>query len=147
AEGLLVDEAGEVDTPAVRELLARHGRLVVKPNWGNRGVGVATDVRDLATLARARARAQAIDLDEEVLIEPYVTGTNVRGAVIGGQALGAVGVVRPTLQVGRSAAAQVEALNREPRRGSWAAPSVCSMDQIEAEEDLEGHLEVYGLEL
>lgn len=146
-EGLLVDETGEVDAPEVRAMLARHGRLVVKPNWGNRGVGVATDVRDLATLARARARARAIDLDEEVLIEPYIAGTNLRVAVIGGQALAAVEVVRPTLAVGRSAAAQVEALNRDARRGSWATPSLCPMDQIEAEEDLEGHLEVYGLDL
>lgn len=47
---VLLDEDVEADTPAVRALLRRHGRLVVKPNWGNRGVGVATDVRDLATL-------------------------------------------------------------------------------------------------
>lgn len=147
AEGVLIDEAGDIHGPAVRELLARHGRLVVKPNWGNRGVGVATDVRDLATLIRARDRARAIDLDEEVLVEPFIAGTNLRVAVIGGRAIAAVEVVRPKLATGRSAEAQVAALNRDPRRGTWTAPSLRSMDQIEAEEDLEGHLEVYGLDL
>jgi cyanophycin synthetase len=147
AEGVLVDEAGDIAGPAVRALLARHGRLVVKPNWGNRGIGVATDVRDLATLGRARERARAIDLDEEVLVEPFIAGTNVRVAVIAGQALAAVEVVRPKLQAGRSAAAQVAALNRDPQRGTWSAPSLCPIDQIEADEDLAGHLEVYELDL
>ncbi|WP_434416298.1 hypothetical protein [Nannocystis pusilla] len=147
AEGVLVDEAGDIHGPAVQELLARHGRLVVKPNWGNRGVGVATDVRDLATLTRARDRARAIDLDEEVLVEPFIPGTNLRVAVIGGQPIAAVEVVRPKLAAGSSAEAQVATLNRDLRRGTWTAPSLCPMDQIEIEEDLEGHLEVYGLEL
>lgn len=144
---VLLDEDVEADTPAVRALLRRHGRLVVKPNWGNRGVGVATDVRDLATLRRARVRAQELDLDEEVLVEPYVAGTNLRVSVIGGQAVAAAEVQRPRLTSGASAAAQVEELNRDPRRGSWQAPRLCAMDQIEADEDLAGHLAVYGLSL
>jgi D-alanine-D-alanine ligase-like ATP-grasp enzyme len=132
---------------AVQALLERCGRVVVKPNWGNRGVAVATDVRDLETFARARERAQAADLDEEVVVEPYVAGTNLRVAVIGGQAVAAAEVQRPRLVAGASASQQVAALNRDPRRGSWRAPGTCSMDQIEPEEDLEGHLEVYGLDL
>lgn len=146
-EGLLLDEEDAGEGPALRELLARHGRLVVKPNWGNRGVGVATDVRDMRTLARARARAQALDLDEEVLVEPFVAGTNLRVAVIGGRALAAAEVQRPRLRAGARAGSQVEALNADPRRGSWRAPGLCPMDQIEADEDLAGHLEVYGLSL
>lgn len=147
AEGLLLDERDEEGGPAARALLAAHGRLVVKPNWGNRGVGVATDVRDLATLARARARAAELDLDEEVLIEPYLAGTNLRVAVIGGRALAACEVQRPRLAAGARAAEQVAALNADPRRGSWRAPGLCPIDQIEADEDLAGHLAVYGLTL
>lgn len=146
-EDVLLDEDDDAGGPAVRALLRRCGRVVVKPNWGNRGVGVATDVRDLATLARARARAQALDLDEEVLVEPYVAGTNLRVSVIGGQAIAAAEVQRPRLVAGASAAAQVAALNRDPRRGSWKNPRLCPMDQIEPDEDLAGHLEVYGLSL
>ncbi|HEY8379950.1 MAG TPA: hypothetical protein VIK91_25845, partial [Nannocystis sp.] len=147
AEGLLVDEAGAIDGPEVRAWLARHGRLVVKPNWGNRGIGVTTDVRDLETLARARERARAVDLDEEVLLEPYIAGTNVRIAVIGGRAIAAAEVQRPRLQPGTSAAAQVAAYNRDPRRGSWQTKDLAPMDQIEPEEDLEAHLEAHGLSL
>lgn len=147
AQGLLLDESDAVDGPAVQALLHRHGRVVVKPNWGNRGVGVTTDVRDLATLARACARARAIDFDEEVLIEPFIAGTNVRVAVIGGQAIAAAEIQRPTLLPGHSAAAQVAGYNRDPRRGTWTAPSLCPIDQIEVEEDLAGHLEVHGLGL
>lgn len=147
AAGLLLDETDAADGPEVRALLRRHGRLVVKPNWGNRGVGVTTDVRDLATLARARARARAIDLDEEVLIEPYIAGTNLRVAVIGGQAVAACEVQRPRLSPGASAGAQVAALNRDPRRGAWQTKGLCPIDQIEPEEDLVGHLEAHGLSL
>lgn len=146
-EDVLLDEKDDDDAPAVRALLQRHGRLVVKPNWGNRGMAVATDIRDLATLARARARAQEADLDEEVVVEPYIAGTNLRIAVVGGQAIAAAEVQRPRLVAGTSAAQQVAAINRDPRRGSWRSPGLCPLDQIEAEEDLEGHLEVYGLEL
>lgn len=146
-EDVLLDEDDDHDGPAVRALLARHGRAVVKPNWGNRGAGVATDVRDLETLARARARAQALDLDEEVLVEPFVPGTNLRVAVVGGRAVAAAEIQRPRLVAGSSAAAQIARLNRDPRRGSWRAPRLCSLDAIEPEEDLLGHLEVHGLTL
>lgn len=144
---LLIDEADDPRGPAVKAMLARHGRLVVKPNWGNRGVGVATDVRDLKTLARARARARALDLDEEVVVEPYVAGTNLRVAVIGGRFAAAAEVQRPLLSEGTGADRQVAALNADPRRGSWQAPDLRSMDQIEPEEDLRAHLAVYGLGL
>jgi cyanophycin synthetase len=142
----MLDEADE-DVSAVQAMIDRCGRVVVKPNWGNRGIAVATDVRDMRTFARARERAQAADLDEEVVVEPYVAGTNLRVAVIGGQALAAAEVQRPRLVAGASALEQVAALNRDPRRGSWQTPGTCSMDQIEPEEDLGGHLEVYGLDL
>jgi D-alanine-D-alanine ligase-like ATP-grasp enzyme len=142
--GVLVDEGDDAGGAEVRGLLARHGRLVVKPNWGNRGVGVTTDVRTLAAARRACARAQAVDLDEEALVEPYVAGTNLRVCVIGGEFVAAAEVQRPRLVAGTPVAGQIAEINRDPRRGSWQVPGLQSMDQIVAEEDLEAHLAVHG---
>jgi D-alanine-D-alanine ligase-like ATP-grasp enzyme len=144
--GVLVDEEDDV-TAVGREALARWGRVVVKPNWGNRGVGVTTDCRTLEVIRRAVARAQAIDDDEEAVVEPFVAGTNVRVCVIGGQFAAAAEVQRPVLRAGRSAAAQVAAMNEDVRRGSWDAPGLQPMDRVVAEEDLAGHLEVHGVKL
>jgi D-alanine-D-alanine ligase-like ATP-grasp enzyme len=142
---VLLDETDELERAA--ELLARRGRVVVKPNWGNRGAGVTTDVRDLEVLARARARARALDLDEEVVVEPFVAGTNVRVAVIGGRCVAACEVVRPRLRAGGRIDEQVAGWNADPRRGSWDAPSLRPLDRLEPEEDLLPHLRVHGLRL
>jgi len=144
---LLLDEGDDPRGPAARAMLARFGRLVVKPNWGNRGVGVTTDVRSLPLLARARARARALDLDEEVVVEPYVAGTNLRIAVIGGRFAAAAEVQRPLLVAGRRVDEQIAALNADPRRGSWATPSLRPMDLLEPEEDLLAHLRLHGIGL
>lgn len=146
-EGVLVDEGDDAGGAAVRELLGRCGRVVVKPNWGNRGVGISTDVRTLARVKRAVARAQAVDMDEEAVVEPYVDGTNVRVAVIGGEFVAAAEVQRPVLVGGTSAQAQVERWNTDARRGAWTRPGLQSMDVIEAEEDLVEHLRVHGFSL
>ena len=144
---LLIDEGDDPRGPAAAAMLGRYGRLVVKPNWGNRGVGVTTDVRSLKLLARARARARALDLDEEVVVEPYVEGTNLRISVIGGRFAAAAEVQRPLLVPGRRVDEQIAALNADPRRGSWTAPSLRAMDQLEPEEDLLAHLRLHGLGL
>lgn len=141
---IMLDESDDTSTAA--PMLAQHGRVVVKPNWGNRGVGVTTDVRTLAVLRRARTRAQEIDLDEEVVVEPYVAGTNLRIAVVGGRFVAAAEVQRPTLVAG-GVAEQIAALNADPRRGSWDAPSLRPMDRLEPDEDLAPHLRVHGLGL
>jgi cyanophycin synthetase len=145
--GVLVDEGDEADGADVRAMLARHGRVVVKPNGGNRGVGVTTDVRTIAAARRAIARAQAVDGDEEAVVEPYVAGVNLRVCVIGGECVAAAEVQRPRIVGGSSAAAQIEVFNRDTRRGSWAAPGLEPMDRIEPEEDLVAHLEVHGIDL
>jgi D-alanine-D-alanine ligase-like ATP-grasp enzyme len=141
---VLLDETDADEEAAA--LLAAHGRVVVKPNWGNRGVGVTTDVRTMAVLRRARARARAIDLDEEVVVEPYLAGTNVRVAVVGGRFVAACEVQRPRLVAGK-VAEQIAALNADPRRGSWDAPGLQPMDRLEPDEDLGPHLRVHGLGL
>lgn len=142
---VLVDEADSLAEATA--LLERCGRVVVKPNWGNRGVGVTTDVRTPEVLARARMRAREIDLDEEVVVEPYVAGTNMRVAVVGGRFVAAAEVQRPLLLPGSPVRSQIAALNTDPRRGSWDEPSLRPMDRLEPEEDLLPHLRVYGLGL
>jgi D-alanine-D-alanine ligase-like ATP-grasp enzyme len=151
--GLLLDESLDpaVDAQAgerAREFLAKHGRVVVKPNWGNRGIGIVTDVRDFEELLAGFAFARAHDRDEEVLLEPYVPGVNVRVAVIGGRFAAAAEVQRPALcgDGRRSVAELVTELNADARRGSWAQPSLRPLDRIEDELVAE-LLEVRGFEL
>lgn len=141
---LLVDEGDDAGGAAVRAMVGEFGRVVVKPNWGNRGVGITTDVRTIAAARRAIARAQAVDEDEEALVEPYVVGTNLRVAVIGGECVAAAEVVRPVLIGGSSAAAQVERMNEDSRRGVWTRPGLEPMDRIEPDEDLVEHLKMHG---
>jgi len=141
---LLLDEGDDPRGPAARAMLARYGRLVVKPNWGNRGVGVTTGVRTLGLLARAREYARGLDLDEEVVVEPFLEGTNLRVAVIGGQFAAAAEVQRPRLVAGRKIEGQIARINADPRRGSWDTPSLRPLDRLEPE-DLMGQLGVYGL--
>lgn len=119
----------------VPEILARWGRVVVKPNWGNRGIGIVTDVRELDELLAAVEFAREHDRDEEVLIEPWIAGSNLRVAVIGGQVVAAAEVARPVLEGdGRATVAElVERLNADARRGAWDRPSLAPMDIIEHE--------------
>lgn len=138
--GELFDEASDPRTdPAAaaraRELLAQWGRVVVKPNWGNRGIGIVTDVRELDELLAAVEFAREHDRDEEVLIEPWIAGSNLRVAIIGGQVVAAAEVTRPCLLGdGRSTITQLVAtLNADVRRGSWDRPSLAPMDIIEDE--------------
>jgi D-alanine-D-alanine ligase-like ATP-grasp enzyme len=151
--GMLLDESSDpvLDPQAreqAREFLAKHERVVVKPNWGNRGVGIVTDVRELADLLAAFAFARAHDRDEEVLLEPHVPGINVRVAVIGGRFAAAAEVQRPALcgDGRRSVAELVAELNADARRGRWDQPSLRPLDRIE-DELVADLLEVRGLEL
>lgn len=145
----VIDPASDAAAAArVREFLAAHERLVVKPNWGNRGIGIVSDVRDFDSLLAAYAFARGCDRDEEVVLEPYLPGVNVRVAVIGGRCVAAAEVERPAL-VGdgqRSVAALIAELNADPRRGSWDRPSLQPLDRIE-DELVEELLEVRRLEL
>lgn len=138
--GELFDESSDPRTDEsaaarVRELLAQWGRVVVKPNWGNRGIGIVTDVRELDELLAAVEFAREHDRDEEVLIEPWIAGSNLRVAIVGGQVVAAAEVTRPCLHGdGRSTILQLVAtLNADARRGSWDRPSLAPMDIIEDE--------------
>ncbi len=149
---LLDDAVDPTQDPAAaaraRGFLQAHGRVVVKPNWGNRGIGIVSDVCEFDALLAAYSFARACDRDEEVLLEPYVPGINLRVAVIGGRYAAAAEVERPVLcgDGRRSVAALVAELNADPRRGSWDRPSLDPLDRIETEL-VEELLEVRGLDL
>lgn len=145
----LVDAPLEPDDEALLAWLYQHRRLVVKPNWGNRAHGVSMGITTMEGLVQACAAARADDLDEEAVVEPELAGVNVRVAVVGGRTVAAVRVERPLL-VGdgrTSPAALIEQLNADPRRGSWAQPSLAPMDQIEADDELERILAHHGATL
>lgn len=144
---LLVDETCDPRGAPVRELLAAHGRVVVKPNGGNRARGVVVDLADAETCAQAIELARSLDPDEEALVEPFVAGTNLRIAVIGGRFAAAAQIERPRL-VGDGTHTVVElvaALNDDPRRGSWRSPSLVSFDRIEPDDDALAVLAVQGV--
>lgn len=128
--------------------LAAYGRVVVKPNWANRGVGIVTGIEGFDELLAAYAHARAHDRDEEVLVEPQISGINLRVAVVGGRAVGAVELRRPWLRGDgqRSAAQLLAELNADPRRGSWRRPSLQPLDRVAAEQ-VEARLAVAGLGL
>ncbi len=129
----LFDEASDLQPAG--ELLERWGAVVVKPNWGNRGIGIVTEVRELDDLLAAIAFAREHDRDEEVLVEPWIAGSNLRVAIVGGQVVAAAEVVRPQLVGdGHSSVTELLArLNHDARRGSWDRPSLEPMDIIEPE--------------
>ncbi|PRQ05578.1 hypothetical protein [Enhygromyxa salina] len=134
--GELFDEASEVVADGrAGAILAERGRVVVKPNWGNRGIGIVTDVVEFAQLAAAIEFARDHDRDEEAVVEPFVSGINLRVAVIGGRAVAAAEISRPQLRGDgqRTATQLLEALNLDARRGTWSRPSLVPLDHIEAE--------------
>ncbi len=154
AQGLPVPPDHMVDDDpsseaGVAAFLARYGQVTVKPNWGNRAAGLTVRVGDPATLARAISWAQSNDRDEEALLEPYLPGTNLRIAVVGGQALAVAEIRRPWLcgDGKTSAWAMVAELNRDARRADWRAPQLVTLDQIDATEGLAERLGVHGVAL
>ncbi len=144
---ILLDERDDPHGPRAAQALARFGRVVVKPNWGNRALGVTADVDEPEALARAIEHARGLDLDEECLLEPMIDGTNVRIAVIGGRALAAAEIRRPRL-VGdgvRSIAELVAAIDEDPRRGTWDQPALLPFDRIGVDDVLVDALAVRDL--
>ncbi|HMB03642.1 MAG TPA: cyanophycin synthetase, partial [Isosphaeraceae bacterium] len=93
------------------------GPVVVKPQYGNQGRGVATDLttREQVLTAYANAREEG----SRVVVERFAPGADYRVLVIGGQVVAAAR--RDPAQVrgdGRLTIAQLVAeVNRDPRRG------------------------------
>lgn len=131
-----------------RAALDEWREVVVKPNWGNRGIGVITGIRDFEQLRSAYDHARTLDRDEEVLVEPFVPGINLRVTVIGGRAVATAEIRRPML-VGdgqRSIAELIAVLNDDPRRTTWRDSALVGLDEVELDM-VEDRLEPEGLEL
>ncbi len=146
-EGVIVDDDDDDPrTPPVAALLERCGAVIVKPNWGNRARGLSGPHRSLDAVARACRWAQACDRDSEALVERFVPGTNLRVSVIGGRAVAAAEIQRPILRGAESCAAQIAALNRDPRRAR-AHEELLGLDVMPAGDIIAPMLEVHGLAL
>jgi len=96
--GLRVPEQLRLTTPAeASSFLERHGRVVVKPARGEQGRGVFVDLATESEVTRAIAEAGKIS--DEVLIEEFVTGDDLRIIVIAGEVVAAA-VRKPATVVG-----------------------------------------------
>jgi cyanophycin synthetase len=97
------------------------GPVVVKPQCGNQGRGVATNLttRDQVLAAYAAARAEG----DQVLVEQFIPGVDYRILVVGGKVVAAA--LREPAQVagdGQHTVRQlVEEVNRDPRRSDGHA--------------------------
>ncbi|MCB1722167.1 MAG: N-acetylglutaminylglutamine synthetase [Chromatiaceae bacterium] len=91
--GLRVPAQAKVeDLQQADAFLAEYGAVVVKPARGEQGAGISVDVRDRKALEAAIAEARKFG--EQVLLEEYVEGTDLRIIVIDG-AVVAAAVRRP----------------------------------------------------
>jgi len=144
---MFVDGEHSLDEAGAEALLAEHGAVTVKPNWGNRAAGLTVRVEDGEALRRAVVRALAEDRDEEALIQPYLPGTNLRVAVVGGRVEAVAEIRRPWLRGdGQQSPRELLAVhNQDARRASWQPQELLCLDQIPLDEGLGEHLEVYGL--
>ncbi|HSP78364.1 MAG TPA: N-acetylglutaminylglutamine synthetase [Myxococcaceae bacterium] len=86
--GLRVPEQQRAGAPHEDEaFLRKHSRLVVKPARGEQGRGISVDVRSTEELEQAVASARAVDND--VVLEQCVEGTDLRILVINDEVLAA----------------------------------------------------------
>lgn len=136
----LCEEAG----PREERFLERHAPLVVKPNAGDRGVGVTVGVRTRAELRRAVPRAR---VRGAALLEPMFVGRELRVLVIGGRFVACYERLpaRVTGDGVRSVRALLRALNADPRRGRLKDGSVLA--SVPADAETKRALAVQGLEL
>ncbi|KIZ33026.1 N-acetylglutaminylglutamine synthetase, partial [Rhodopseudomonas palustris] len=86
--GLRVPEQLRLESPAeASSFLERHGRVVVKPARGEQGRGVFVDLTTEDEVTRAIEHAQ--QLCDQVLVEEFVTGEDLRIIVIDGAVVAA----------------------------------------------------------
>jgi cyanophycin synthetase len=100
------------------------GAVVVKPQDGNQGKGVAVNL--LTREQVEGAYAVAVEVSDEVLVERYIPGHDYRMLVIGNKLIAAARREPPTV-VGdgvRSVRELVDLVNSDPRRGTGHATSL-----------------------
>jgi GNAT-family acetyltransferase (TIGR03103 family) len=111
------DEVEADDLKAVRELLRKHGGVVVKPARGEQGRGVAVDLRNMREIKAAITRASA--QSDRVLVEGYHQGDDLRIIVIGFKVVAAA-IRRPAAIVGDGRNSVRGLIERQSRRRAAA---------------------------
>jgi len=112
--GLEVPEqrvAGERD--ADRAFLERHGAVVIKPARGEQGRGISVNLTTLEAVERAIARARCVC--EQVLLEQFCEGEDLRIIVIGYEVVAAA-VRRPPVVTGTGQHAVRALIAKQSRR-------------------------------
>lgn len=126
--GLRVPEQARFEALDQAEaFLSKLGRLVVKPVRGEQGAGISVDVRDPETLERAIAAARRVC--DQVLLEEYVPGDDLRIVVIADQVVAAA-IRRPAQVIGtgqHSVRDLIQAQSRR-RRAATGGESSIPMD-------------------
>lgn len=116
--GLRVPEQLRLTTPGeASSFLERHGRVVVKPARGEQGRGVFVDLTTEDEVTRAIAEARKIS--DEVLIEEFVTGDDLRIIVIAGEVVAAA-IRKPATIVGDGERTIRDLIELQSRRRSAA---------------------------
>ncbi|OSM02262.1 N-acetylglutaminylglutamine synthetase [Magnetofaba australis] len=105
------------DDGANHQFLAQHQRVVVKPARGEQGRGISVDVRETAELDDAieRARAEC----DQVILEPYIPGKDLRIIVINYEVVAAAVRTPPTIR-GDGYSSIVDLIEAQSRRRASA---------------------------
>lgn len=101
------------DQEQAERFLDEFGAVVVKPARGEQGVGISVDVRDREALKAAVAEAKKYC--EVVLLEEFVSGTDLRIIVIDGEVVAAATRKPPRIQ-GTGRATIRELIEKQSRR-------------------------------
>jgi len=100
-----------------RDFLRRHGRVVVKPAEGEQGRGVYVDLTSEEDVVAAVAAART--LCETVLMEQFITGSDLRIIVIDRQVIAAA-IRKPAAIVGTGQHTIQQLIEKQSRRRSAA---------------------------
>lgn len=93
--------------------LQRHSRVVVKPQRGEQGHGVAVDLRSRENVQEAVE--QALEICDQAVMEEFVAGQDLRIIVIDGEAVAAA-VRRPASIIGDGRHTIAELIEKQSRR-------------------------------
>jgi len=142
AEGLKVpaQEPYESDAQAMA-FLERYGRVVVKPARGEQGQGVFVDLQSARGVKEAIAEARKIS--DQVILEQFVMGQDVRIIVIDGEIVAAA-IRKPASIVGDGKHAVKDLIERQSRR---RAAATRGESQIPIDEETERCLRHAGVTL
>ena len=105
------------DAEENEDFLLRYKRLVVKPARGEQGAGITVDVRDADELTEAVARAR--DVCDEVILEQFVEGEDLRIIVINDEVVAAA-VRRPASIIGTGQHSIAKLIEKQSRRRAAA---------------------------